>query len=125
MIACIVDRNPVSTNDVMKSLNRFLNTFRLSLLDIDNQKTYVQTQSRVADQLEWLSDLKEYERDLESFFRDCSGQGRTRWHYGVAHSVLAAVEDVGVADIARGWFDSLIGRHDKLVLGPTAPIGLH
>jgi hypothetical protein len=51
ILACIVDHNPVSTNDVREALNRFLNTVRFSLLDVDNQKTYVQNQSQVADEL--------------------------------------------------------------------------
>jgi hypothetical protein len=125
ILACIVDHNPVSTNDVREALNRFLNTVRFSLLDVDNQKTYVQNQSQVADELQLLDDLKDYERELGSFFCDFAGQGRTRWHYGVAHSVLAAVENVGVAEIGRGWFDSLPDRHEKLVLGPAASMGLH
>jgi hypothetical protein len=127
ILACIVDRNPVSTNDIRDLLNGFLDTVRLSLLDVDNQKTYVRRESRVAGQLEWLNDLKDpdYEEALKSLFRDFAGQGRTRWHYGVAHSVLAAVEDVGVAEIGRGWLESLLDRHDKLVLGPAAPSGLH
>jgi hypothetical protein len=125
VLACIVDRNPLSTNDLRKSLNEFLNVVRLSLLDANTQGTYVQNQRRLIGQLDWIHDLSFHYRDFETFFRDFAGQGRTRWHYGIAHSVLAAVEDVGIADVGRGWLITLSGRHDKLVLGPTNPLGLH
>lgn len=125
VLACVVDRNPVSTTDVRMLLNGFLNDVRLSLLDIDNQKTYVKRQSRLTGRLEWLNDLTLHDKIFESFFRDFAGQGRTRWHYGVAHPVLAAVEDVGVANVGRGWLESLPDRHDELVLGPAEPTGLH
>lgn len=130
VIACIVDRNPVNTNDVRNLLNDFLDRVRLSLLDSDNQKTCIKGQTWTPQQLARVDYLFTQVDKLglevfTSFFRDFAGQGRTRWHYGVAHSVLAAVEDVGVADIGRGSSESLLKRHDELVLGPTDPMELH
>lgn len=125
VLACIVDRNPLNTNDVKRSLNEFLNVVRLSLIEASTRDTYIQAQGRLIGQLDWIHDLSFHQPVFETFFRDFAGQGRTRWHYGVAHSVLAAVEDVGVADVGRGWFNSLPERHDELVLGPENPLGLH
>ena len=125
VLACIVDRNPASTNEVRKSSNKFFGVVRQSLLDPRTQATYIQKSDGLAEQLEWIEDLRRNESVFESFFRDFAGQGRTRWHYGVAHSVLAAIEDVGVARFGRGWLDGLEERHDKLVLGPKNPLGFH
>ena len=58
------------------------------------------------------------------FFTRFAGQGRIRWHYGVAHSILTGIEDSFVADYGRDWLRNAEKARTKLVTGPQKILGL-
>lgn len=107
ILVSIVDRNPVATDAVKEQLNDFVNKVRDALLDGASRTTYIQNISCTESDLEWTANLphvpsiglKRY------FFSQYAGQGRVRWHYGVAHPILAHIEENIVAAKGRGWLE--------------------
>jgi hypothetical protein len=57
--------------------------------------------------------------DSGEFFTEFAGQGRTRWHYGVAHPILSDLENVWIAEHGREWLRNENEARNKLVLGST------
>ena len=65
------------------------------------------------------------------FFEDFAGQGRIRWHYGVAHSILAGMETI-ILDKSRNsrrdrrgrnWLE-IPGIREMLICNPAENVGL-
>ena len=70
--------------------------------------------------------LPEEQKIFQEFSIAFAGQGRTRWHYGVAHSILADIEDSGVKASSRGWFFNDERVRDNIILGCSkCPTGFH
>jgi hypothetical protein len=135
ILSSIVDRNPANSASVEKSLNQLLRGVQRSLLATDHQEQvrrgsvieaansskgrYRRRSSVVAtglrDQIcpDWIQELnKEYFKD--DFFLGFGGQGRRRWHYGVAYTIVAGIEDEFVKEYGRDWLRHPDAR-DKLV----------
>ena len=53
-----------------------------------------------------------------------AGQGRVRWHYGVAHPILAGIEESFVSKYGRDWLRDAEWARTKLVKGPKVLSGL-
>ena len=141
VLACIVDRNPYSTGTVRKLLNEFVasvaesvkerpDTIFIAPKHEDRETSWIQNLQR---NLRADDEAPEEERKFNRFFTEFAGQGRTRWHYGVAHSILTDIEDTILADIehngvsssGRGWFWGDMVR-DNIIRGPNErPTGLH
>lgn len=51
------------------------------------------------------------------FFTSFAGQGRVRWHYGVAHPLLSEIENCHIADHGRNWLEDEEQARINLVLG--------
>lgn len=51
------------------------------------------------------------------FFTSFAGQGRVRWHYGVAHPLLSEIENCYIADHGRNWLADEEQARINLVLG--------
>lgn len=51
------------------------------------------------------------------FFTSFAGQGRVRWHYGVAHPLLSEIENCHIADHGRNWLADEEQARINLVLG--------
>lgn len=109
MYRCVVDRNTVAADRIRDMLNRFLASVRTALLDEASRETYGRCIDRTADRapdfFNWIQDLRA-ESGFNLFFTDFAGQGRIRWHYGVAHPLLCSFEDSFMADCGRGWLDN-------------------
>ena len=119
-LSSIVDRNPVNADDVRLKLNRFLNAVRRALLDRELRNTYIRSTQRSSDEFEWTSQLdsEDYYRD---FFTKFAGQARIRWHYGVAHLILAGIEDAYVTEHGRNWLERPEDARTSFVKGPEEP----
>lgn len=88
VLSSIVDRNPVANDDTRQRLNDLVSFTRDALL-LSNSKDHT-----------WV-EPEEFGKD---FFIDFAGQGRKRWHYGVAHPILAGIEDrFAVRQTRRNW----------------------
>jgi hypothetical protein len=125
IILCgIVDLSPGASDDVRVKLNHLLDTVRTALLDENLCKTYIGQSRQVVDDLAWTGVLREHRFLGDSgFFTGFAGQGRVRWHRGVAHSVLTGIEDAYVAHKGRGWLgnspDEIRQAINAVLLGPN------
>ena len=87
-------------------LNDLLASVRTALLDETSRETYGRVIDRTPDRapgfFSWIQDLRAVQ-EFDQFFTDFAGQGRIRWHYGVAHPLLCSFEDSFMAERGRGW----------------------
>ena len=124
LILCsIVDRSPWATEEVRVRLNNLLDAVREALLNQELRDTYMKQEGRTPHDFQWTEVLKNHNfMGHSGFFAGFAGQGRIRWHYGVAHPVLTGIEEAYVAHKGRGWLGSSpeevqISR-TAMVLGP-------
>ena len=123
ILSSIVDRNPVAANDILIKLNALIDRVRLSLMDDTVKQDYLRTiadadhQARMADRVEMTSRACP---DLEDFFVQFAGQGRKRFHYGVAHPILTDIEQAYIAERGRNWLSNEAEARTYLVLGDVS-----
>lgn len=124
LTATTVDRNPVGADRIRRKLNKFLEDTRVALLDSGARKSLLLNSERKEVDLAFTSvlDIDDFYRD--GFFTRFAGQGRTRWHYGVAHPILAAMEGNHVAASGRGWLADTKAARAAIVWGPVKHQGL-
>jgi hypothetical protein len=143
ILSSIVDRNPANSASVKEGLNQLLRGVQQSLLTTDHQEQVRRgsasesansfkgrdrrRSSMVAtsqqDQIgpDWIQELnKDYFKG--DFFVGFGGQGRRRWHYGVAYTIVAGIEDEFVKEYGRNWL-KYPEAIDKLVK-PQKPYGI-
>lgn len=97
----IVDRNPRSPDNVRQQLNDLVELVRLALLDPTLQHSYMVETHRHSEDFVWTKQLSNDDFFQGNFFTRFAGQGRARWHYGVAHSILAGIEKPFMAGEGR------------------------
>ena len=124
ILSSIVDRNPGAAEDMRLKFNALLDDVRTALLDPGLRDTYVKDTQRTADDFAWTKKLNDEDCFRGDFFTDFAGQGRIRWHYGVAHPILSGIEESFVADYGRDWLKDAEWARTKLVVGPKTLIGL-
>ncbi|KAL8928595.1 MAG: hypothetical protein Q9208_001829 [Pyrenodesmia sp. 3 TL-2023] len=124
LIATIVDRNPVGADRIRRKLNEFLEDTRVALLDSEVRRSFLRDSGRNEVDLALISlpEMDDLYRD--GFFTRFAGQGRTRWHYGVAHPILAAMEGKDVAASVRGWLANTNDARAAIIWGPVKDQGL-
>lgn len=101
ILSCVVDRNSIAAGRISTKLNRLLASVRSALLDDQLRMDYGERIHATTDFFDWIKFLDD-ER-FDQFFTEFAGQGRIRWHYGVAHPLLCSFEDSFMADHGRGW----------------------
>ncbi|KAE9968932.1 hypothetical protein EG327_010873 [Venturia inaequalis] len=122
IMAGIVDRNPFSVDDVRKPLNKLISLVCDSLQDDALITTFLTTLEASDEETEQMR-RRVYRIKAEAgylqndFFAQFAGQGRARWHYGCAHSILSDIENIWVADRGREWLRDEYEARTKLVLG--------
>lgn len=126
MYRCIVDRNTVAADRIRDMLNRLLASVRTALLDETSRGTYEsrinRTLNLAPDFFNWIHDLPA-DSGFSDFFTDFAGQGRIRWHYGVAHPLLCSFEKSFMAEDGRGWLaDANRARELVRIFGRCYPI---
>lgn len=102
ILASTVDRSLVSSDSILKRLNSLVDDVRLALLNPDVLETYMTVTHTTLEDFAWTSCLNR-EEFREGFFTKFAGQGRTHWHYGVAHPLLAGIEAKFMAEYGRDW----------------------
>lgn len=80
-----------------------MNDVRLALLDHEVLSDYMRLTSTGEEDFAWTQCLKNEELFGGGFFEDFAGQGRTHWHYGVAHPILCGIETRFIAKYGRDW----------------------
>lgn len=105
VIGAVVDRNAIATRDLRWNLNRILNLAREALRSLDGDYIpLVEVDGLPKSAILLIND--ELLEDLpEEIFAEFAGQGRLRWHRGVAHPILAGIEKSYAAEHGRGWFE--------------------
>lgn len=124
ILTSIVDRNPVAADSILLELNSFLDEVRCALLDVDLRTAYIQDTSMHQDDFAWTTALNNEEYFYQDFFTEFAGQGRLRWHYGVAHPIVASIEGTFMAAARRNWLKDPEFARTNMILGPEKLLGL-
>lgn len=123
LILCsIVDRNPVTADDVRRRLNKLIDSVRLALQDEQIRREYINTfqdQPEAERMKEWIDSVSLESRFMYEFFVGFAGQGRVRWFYGVAHSIICNIENCYIAERGRNWLHNEMEARTHLILGPV------
>lgn len=124
ILASTVDRNLVSSNSIRDRLNCLVDDVRLALLDPRTLRAYMADTRTTEEDFAWLSCLNDKELFQGDFFQGFGGQGRTHWHYGVAHPILAGIEVNFMADYGRDWLHYEHAARLAIVVGTRNVKGL-
>ncbi len=120
ILCSVVDRTPWATDEIRVRLNDLLDAVRGALLDKELRETYMRRENRALRDFEWVEALKSH--SFKGFFTGFAGQGRLKFHYGIANPILTGIEEAYVAQRGRGWLgttpDELWQARTSLVLGP-------
>ena len=124
ILASTVDRNLVSADAVRERLNKLVNDVRLALLDSEIISDYMRLTSTGEEDFAWTQCLENEEVFGGDFFEDFAGQGRTHWHYGVAHPILCGIETKFMAKYGRDWLRHGSTARLAIVVGSRNDNGL-
>lgn len=124
ILMSIVDRNNTITDTIQNKMNVLVEEVRQSLLDPERRDEWMRKTNRIPEELAWTETLANEELWGGGFFTEYAGQGRTRWHYGVAHPILTGIEKSFVAEYGRDWLRDKVSVTAAMVLGPTNEHGL-
>ena len=124
ILASIVDRNLVSSDSIRQKLNTLVDDVRWALLDPQNIRAYMADTRSTEEDFAWTHCLSNQDLFGGSFFEDFGGQGRTHWHYGVAHPLLAGIETKFMAEYGRDWLRHGDAARLAIVVGSRNVNGL-
>lgn len=124
ILTSIIDRNPVAADSILLELNSFVDEVRSALLDVNLRTAYIQDTSKHQDDFAWTTALDSEDDFHQDFFTEFAGQGRLRWHYGVAHPIIANIEGSFMAAAGRNWLKDAELARTKMILGPEKLFGL-
>lgn len=123
ILASTVDRSLVSSDSIQNKLNLLVNDVRLALLNPEVLETYMSMTHTTLEDFAWISCLNR-EEFRQDFFTKFAGQGRTHWHYGVAHPLLAGIEAKFMAEYGRDWLRHEHAARMAIVVGSRNVNGL-
>lgn len=124
ILTSIVDRNPVAANSILLELNSLMDDVRSALSNPVLRTTYIRDTGRIQEDFAWMNTLTNENLFCQDFFTQFAGQGRVRWHYGVAHPILEGIERTFMADWGRNWLRNADIARTLMVKGPNRPAGL-
>lgn len=124
VIASTVDRNVVSADSIQVRLNRLVEDVRQALLDPEIKAGYMKLTRTGPEDFAWCDKLMNEKIFDGNFFTEFSGQGRTHWHYGVAHPLLAGIESKFMARYGRDWLREGYKARLAIVVGSRNVNGL-
>ncbi|KAI9665873.1 MAG: hypothetical protein M1821_003808 [Bathelium mastoideum] len=125
LILCsIVDRNPTTSENIRKKLNKIVDKVRLALLDPEHRDKYIASfsdrgEKKYEEIRRWIMAISIQAQHLDEFFTDFAGQGRVRYHYGAAHPILSDIERCYIGERGRDWLRNEDEARCELVLGQT------
>ncbi len=124
ILSSVVDRNPVAAEPILVELNALIDDVRSALLDVNLRNNFIRDTRSTQEIFTWTSILDNEEYFPQKFFKEFAGQGRVRWHYGVAHPILAGIETKFMAMAGRNWLRDAKVARTAMVLGPEKTAGL-
>ena len=129
ILSSIVDRNPTQTATSCMKLNKLLREVQVVLRTDGAANRLIQSvKGNNAPNfiLDWVGGHRDgvsFQHEnppplASEFFNEFAGQGRVRWHYGVAHSILTGMETIILdkPDSSRNWLQ-IPGMQKDLVRG--------
>ncbi|KAL8714016.1 MAG: hypothetical protein Q9220_002162 [cf. Caloplaca sp. 1 TL-2023] len=125
VIGTIVDRNAIGVDPIREKLNKFLEEVRVQLRDPDKRELYLANSGKSELDLTWTTDFETRTFTRQGFFTDFAGQGRLHWHYGVAHPILAGMENADIAERGRNWLQDSSNANETMVWGEPHDRGLY
>lgn len=123
VVASTVDRNSVSADAVCEKLNDLIREVREALLDQSTIQRYKTATNSEEKCLDWVDTLRDQSFEGD-FFVAFGGQGRSHFHYGVAHPILSAIEIKFMAERGRGWLRDSAAAREAMVSGSKNVNGL-
>ncbi|KAL8726506.1 MAG: hypothetical protein Q9166_006669 [cf. Caloplaca sp. 2 TL-2023] len=124
ILASTVDRNLVSADAIRTKLNCLIYDVRSALLDPEILSTYMRDTNTTPEDFSWMYCLGNSDLFPRDFFVGFGGQGRSHWHYGVAHPLLAGIESKFMADYGRDWLRQGYAARLAIVVGSRNINGL-
>ena len=124
IVASTVDRNSVSANSIRERLNILLEEVRQSLLSPNVLQEYQIATNTHHEDFEWIESLRDTAVFDGNFFVGFGGQGRTHFHYGVAHPILSGIETKFMAEYGRDWLRHGAAARLAIVVGSRNVNGL-
>jgi hypothetical protein len=101
VIAAVIDRDMTAIRDLRELLNPLLREVRDAPQDEGIRRELYRTAGLSSKAL--LTDSLNLASLPDDFFVQDAGQGRIRWHRGVAFPILAGIEKNFAAQHGRGW----------------------
>lgn len=124
VLACTVDRNIASADSIGAKFNCLVDDVRQALLDTNNREVYMRNTNTGPEDFAWIGPLYDESIFDGAFFTEFAGQGRTHWHYGVAHPILAGIEAKFMAEYGRDWLREGYAARLAIVVGSRNLNGL-
>ena len=124
ILASTVDRNQASADSIREKLNDLVDDVRLALLNPDVLDFYKKDTQTTDEDFAWMGCLSDEHFFNRDFFTGFGGQGRTHFHYGVAHPLLAGIETKFIADYGRDWLRNGFAARQAIVVGSRNINGL-
>ncbi|QDS72237.1 hypothetical protein FKW77_005677 [Venturia effusa] len=122
LILCsIVDCGSVSASEMRDEINALVDLVSRSLQNPVLREQFIESccywpeSSMMRDRVTRIS--KQCHKFRGGLFSSFAGQGRVRWHYGVAHPLLSEIENCHIADHGRNWLADEQQARINLVLG--------
>jgi hypothetical protein len=116
VIAAVVDRNPTATKDLSEKFNRFIREVRNDLRRPEGKQALADESKGLCQGANTDIDEAVLETLPEDFFIDFAGQGRLRWHRGVAYPILAGIRAAFSSRYGRGWLNDEASAKSALLL---------
>ncbi|KAI4134825.1 MAG: hypothetical protein LQ347_001205 [Umbilicaria vellea] len=126
LILCsIVDRNPAAADNTRLKLNGLIEHIRTALLNPALRDTLLKDLGSPSSyDFDWTRELTCDDYSSGDFFTQFAGQGRKRFHYGVAQPILAGCEATFIAAHGRNWLEDANVARTKLIHGEENSPGL-
>ena len=124
VLASTVDRNLVSADAIRTKLNHLVDDVRRALLDPQILAMYMKETQTTPEDFAWIFCLGNEDLFPGEFFTGFGGQGRSHWHYGVAHPLLAGIESKFMAEYGRNWLSKGYAARNAIVVGSRNVNGL-
>lgn len=115
-LSSIVDRNPTAVDTTRLKLNSLIEHVRTALLNPALRDTLLKDLGSPSSfDFDWTQELTCDDYSFGDFFTQFAGQGRKRFHYGVAQPILTGCEATFIAARGRNWLEDANFARSKLI----------
>lgn len=105
VVGALVDRNAIATKDLRSNLNWIFAGALEGIRLLQGQYNKIVEVDNLPKGSNLRVDAKLLGSMPEDIFTEFAGQGRLRWHRGVAHAILTGIEKSYASEHGRGWLE--------------------